>query len=133
MRTLTGNALLAHTALETWASHVKRGLSGLGYSPISILGRLIAEGFVGAAHQDGHIVDDWPEIVITTERAVMNLPTAERAVVFAEYLHWAPVEARARSCHMSLSRYNRLLHQVRRSVGDYLEASAAFFRKMSAV
>jgi DNA-directed RNA polymerase specialized sigma24 family protein len=54
---------------------------------------------------------------------VLRLPKPEREALLAQYLYWEPVECRARRCHCSVPKFNRLLHQGRREVAAYLEGA----------
>ncbi len=126
-RNLLPRAELADHALEAWAKWAHATADGLGWPRRTLLAKVIEEGFTGAA-QGGPPVTA-PDLVLSTERAVLRLPKPEREALLAQYLYWEPVECRARRCHCSVPRYNRLLGQARRSVADYLEGALAAARQ----
>lgn len=106
-------------ALEEWAKWGKQGLDGLGWPTATLLARVAEMGFTGAAQRGAPM--ECGEGVDATERAVLRLKAIERKVIIKHYLHWQPVEASARACHMTPGRFRTVLHRARRSVGDYME------------
>lgn len=109
-------------ALEAWARWAHGGATQLGWPPVTILGRLAAEGFTGAAHA-AHL-PEMPAHVLATEQAVLRLKAIERTVVVCRYTRWEPIEASARRCHMSAGRFRTLLHRARRDVAAFLDGAA---------
>lgn len=110
---------LAHidALLEQWAAWGKSGT--LGWPSMTLLARVIAQGFTGAA-QAGP-VPEMDEMVEACERAVLWLPPIQRLVIVKHYVHWQPAEVSARYCNMSRGRFERLLHQGRRRIADYID------------
>lgn len=104
--------------LEQWAKWGKEG-SGLGWPPITLLGKVMTQGFAGAA-QPGP-VPEMSEAVQIAERAVLRLKEIERRVVIKHYVYWQPVEVSARYCHMSSGRFRALLHRSRRQIADFVD------------
>lgn len=118
-RPLHPSVVYADAALEAWARWAHDGMKALGWPPVTILARLAAEGFHGAAQ--GTPVAELPEGVERTEKAVLRLPERERRVVVAHYLHWEPIEASARRCRCSVSQFRQSLNRARREVAAFLE------------
>jgi DNA-directed RNA polymerase specialized sigma24 family protein len=111
---------LAHVdaLLEQWARWGKQG-SGLGFPAITLLGKVMEQGFAGAA-QPGP-VPEMDETVQITERAVLRLKEIRRRVIVKHYLYWQPIEVSARYCHMSPGRFRTILHDARRQIADYVD------------
>lgn len=126
---LTGNAGIAHAALEVWARHAKGMGVQLGLPSMTWLACVIKYGAHGAAQRSGSQSVDWPEVVDVVERAMKHLREPECVVVRYEYLHWAAPEVSARHCKVSVGHYRVLLHRARRDIGMYVAASAVALQR----
>lgn len=107
-------------ALEAWARWAKQGLSGLGWSPISLLAKMIEYGVRGAAQSAGLRIPDEDGLFDVVEDAIKRLPTKERKVIIVFYTRWWPREAYASKCGVTEENFRRLLSNGRRSIKDYL-------------
>lgn len=109
----------ADAALEAWARWGRSVLSGIGWPQWTLLARVIAQGFTGAAQKGGRCfeVDEAMEWV---ERAVLRLTARERQVVCKHYLFWQPPEVSAQNLGMSYGHFRVVLNRARRRIGDYL-------------
>jgi hypothetical protein len=125
----TGNE--TDVALEVWARWAKSALSGLGWSPHTLLARVIEFGVVGAASRAGLTIHplEVDELCELVERGVMRLKEIERKVIVRRYLHWEPREVSARRCHMSQGRFATVLHRARRSIRDFLDGAKLHYTK----
>lgn len=106
--------------LEAWARWGRSLLDGIGWPRVTLLARIMEEGFQGAAQKGSRVIeiDETMEVI---ERAVLRLPEKERLVVIKHYTYWQPLEVSARYCHMSYSTFRSCLHRARRSIRDYLD------------
>jgi DNA-directed RNA polymerase specialized sigma24 family protein len=103
--------------IERWAEWGRAAVPG-AWPEITLLGRVIKQGFTGAA-QHGP-VPEMGEEIYAVERAVLSLRPLERRVVVTHYMHWQPKEVSARFCQMSSGQFDRLLHRARRRVADHI-------------
>lgn len=105
------------SALEAWARW-GRETSALGWPSWTILAKIAAQGFTGAAQRG-----PTPEMGVAieaVERAVLRLKAIERKVVVKHYISWEPVEVSARRCHMSPNRFRTVLNRAKNLVGEWI-------------
>lgn len=110
------------TALEAWARWGRSVLAGIGWPAWTLLARVIAQGFTGAA-QKGCRVYEVDEAMELVERAVLRLSDIERRVICKHYLYWQSPEVSAQYCHMSYGYFRVVLNRARRRVRDYLDGA----------
>lgn len=111
-------------ALEAWARWGRSGLSGIGWPAWTLLARVIAQGFTGAAQHGGRSfeIDEAMEMV---ERAVLRLTEIERKAVCKHYLYSQSHEVSADYCRITYGHFRVVLNRARRRIRDYLEGARA--------
>lgn len=114
MRPLKGEQAGVDALLEEWARWVREGTAHLGWPRITLLGRMIEQGFTGAA-QTGAMVE-MPDSILAVEREVCHLKPLHKRVICKHYLYWQPVEAAARYCQLSAIQYRVTLHRARNTI-----------------
>lgn len=105
--------------LEQWAQWGKSGLSALAWPAMTLLARVIEQGFSGAA-QPGPL-PEMSELVEAVERAILRLDARHRQVVVKHYVYWQPIEVSADYCGVSAGQFTQMLHRARRRIADYIE------------
>lgn len=113
----------ADACLERWARWGRAATASMGWPPLTLLARVIEQGFTGAAQVNPHEADV-DDIILMTEGAVLALTVRERRVVLRFYMRWEPPQAAALSLGMDEGTFRRLLHVARRRVADYLRGAA---------
>lgn len=109
-------------ALEAWARWGRSGLSGIGWPAWTLLARVIAQGFTGAAQHGGRSfeIDEAMELV---ERAVLRLTEIERKAVCKHYMYSQSHEVSADYCRITYGHFRVVLNRARRRVRDYLDGA----------
>lgn len=109
-------------ALEAWARWGRSLLQSIGWPSWTLMARIMAEGFQGAAQKACREfeVDEAMELM---ERAVLRLPEKERFAIIRHYTHYEPVEVSARYCSVHTTTFRTLLHRARRSIRDFLDGA----------
>jgi len=115
-------------ALEAWARWAKRSLETLGWSPSTLIARVIEFGVLGAALQGGKTLEA-DSVCEMVERAVMRLDPEEREVIVRRYLYWEPREVSAKHCGMTVGAFATVLHRARRTVWGFLEGIKLHYTK----
>ena len=118
-----------HAALEAWARWAKTVLAALGFPSISIIGRVVEMGILGAASSGGvHLVeiDQTCELV---DRAILRLDSTEREVIARTYLFNDAAQVTAHKCGLTYQYYRLVLHRSRKRIGDFLEGAKARMRR----
>lgn len=113
----------AHAALEAWARWANSAFSGLGFSPLNIIARLIELGPLGASQSFGPVpveIDRTCEIV---DRAISRLDPVEREVIYRTYLYNDAAQVTAAKCRLTYGYYREVLAKARQRVGDYINGA----------
>jgi len=113
----------AHAALEAWARWANSALTGLGFSPTSMIARLIELGPLGASQSFGPVpveIDITCEIV---DRAISRLDDIEREVIYRTYLYNDAAQVTASKCRLTYGYYREVLAKARQRVGDYINGA----------
>ena len=121
---LRGDIAAVDGLLEAWARWGRSGLDGVGWPKVTLLGRVMHQGFTGAAQGRASKLEI-DEACERTERAVLRLQEIERRVLVQHYVYWQPVEINAKACHMTAGRFRAVLHRARRRVADLLAGVAS--------
>jgi DNA-directed RNA polymerase specialized sigma24 family protein len=100
--------------LEAWGKWSRQGLAHLGFPRQAVIARIHGRSTAPA---------DMPDYLLEVEQAVLTLPAIRRRVIAEHYTYWQPIEVSARHCHMSASRFRKLLEQGRKAVIRLLDAS----------
>lgn len=103
----------ADCALDAWASWVRGGSHA--WPTATLLDRIIQQGISGAA-QHSRDLENMPEEVLTTDRAVAHLHPFEKRVVFVYYLTYADSEVKAKECGCSRRTFFRRIIRAQKSV-----------------
>lgn len=113
-----------NAALEAWARWGKTVLASLGFPSISIIGRIVELGIVGAAASASGIraleVDQTCEMV---DRAIRSLDETERETIVRTYLYSdnEAAQVTAVKCGLTYGYYRHILARARKMIGQYLE------------
>lgn len=110
-------------ALEAWARWAKSAFSGLGWPPISIIGRIVKFGLRGAAQSVGVKLMEIDSTCELVDRAIMRLDDVEREVIVRTYLDNDAAQVVARKCCLTYQYYRNVLSRSRRRIGDYLDGA----------
>lgn len=100
--------------LEAWGKWSRQGLAHLGYPKQAVIAKIYGRSTAPT---------DMPDYILEVELAVLRLPAIRRRVLTEHYTFWQPIEVSARCCHMSPTRFRKLLQQAREIVGRLLDAS----------
>lgn len=115
---------LVHARLERWGKWAKT--AGVRAWPqVTLLGRIIEQGPVGAAIPTSAVRTALPEDIAEVDAAVARLGAIDKAVIRTYYMEWAPVEVMARHRRMKVSTFHATLRRARWRVGDFLTVLAA--------
>lgn len=116
----------AHIALEAWARWANSALTGLGFSSMNILAKVIDLGVRGAAQSFGPIPVERDEMCEIVDRAILRLDMTEREVIYRTYLHNDAAQVTAQKCGLTYGYYREILAKARQRIGDYLNGAKSF-------
>lgn len=109
-----------HLRLEEWANAV--GSDQLnGWPKVTMLGRLIEQGPMGASQQ-GKPPVSISDAVAIVDAAVARLGEVDRKVIRSYYLHCDSTEVNARRVNMRVMQFNNVLKRARWRLIGYLDA-----------
>lgn len=113
----------AHAALEAWARWANSALTGLGFSPTSIIARLIELGPLGASQAFGPVPVEIDIACEVVDRAISRLDNVEREVIYRTYLYNDAAQVTAQKCRLTYGYYREVLAKARQRVGDYINGA----------
>jgi DNA-directed RNA polymerase specialized sigma24 family protein len=113
----------AHVALEAWARWARSAFSGLGFSSMNVLARIIELGLRGAAQSFGPMPIERDEVCELVDRAILRLDEIEKVVILRTYLRDEAAQVTAQKCGLTYGYYREVLAKARQRVGDYLNGA----------
>lgn len=107
-------------ALEAWGRWARSALSGIGWSPISLLARVIEYGVRGAAQSAGVRILEIDSMCELVDKAILRLDETQREVILRTYLTHEPSQITAQKCGLTYGYYRNVLSKARMRIGDML-------------
>jgi len=101
---------VVHARLVAWAKWARENLHS--FPPITILGRMIEYGALGAA-QAGNPPVCIPDDIAAVDAAVSRLRPDHKETIIAYYTHWEAPEVTARRLGMHYREMRAVLHRAR--------------------
>lgn len=117
---MNGQTKAVDIILHEWGRWMRGADDVLGWSKVSVLGKVKIDGVDGAAQATAPT--EIPEGVMVTDAAIAKLKDVRQKVVKIAYMHYpnAPRDVQRRKLRMSLCRWNTLLKEVRSFVAAQL-------------
>lgn len=103
---------LVHARLEEWGKWAKDIADSNGLPPITVIGRMMEYGPLGAA-QAGRPPVSLPDRVAAIDGAVARLCEIDRRGIKEYYLKWQPIEVSARHLSKSVRQFQTILKRAR--------------------
>lgn len=113
----------AHIALEAWARWANTAFTGLGFSSMNILAKVIELGVRGASQSSGPIPVERDDLCEIVDRAILRLDPTERQVVYLTYLKNDAAQVTAQKCGLTYGYYREVLAKARQRIGDYINGA----------
>ena len=108
------NELGLHRKLEEWGSWA-RECEVAGYPPVTLLGRLIEFGAIGASHPSEPPISI-PQSVALIDSAVAKLEATLRSCLIAYYTHWESIGVSARRVGLDEHRFAAMIGRARKQL-----------------
>ena len=118
MNRMDSETKAVHVMLEAWGKWARHA-EGNGWSPITILGRLIECGPQGSA-QPGKPPISMPDDIARIDGAVAKLGDIDKRTIIAYYTRWEPIEVLARRLSMRERQMRSVLQRARWRLTAYL-------------
>lgn len=112
MSNMDAESRLIHSRLESWARWARDFSEARAYPAVSVVGRMMEYGALGASQQ-GRPPVSMPDEIAAVDAAVARLGDIDQRAIKAYYLHWEPIENCAKRLRMNVRPFQSLLRRAR--------------------